>query len=154
MIDFIWGLIGGIIGIIVGFIIEKLYSYFRSRNGILTGNWEQIIPAQKDQDPKRDQVKCHHVGQELNGTIHRIEPKKHDFKKWAFKGRIIDNLIFLTFWTTDPIKNPGSYGTIQLNSVPGKDPNGFYVKLIMTSDNKQLTGKLEQFDLHWTRVSE
>jgi hypothetical protein len=151
--EFVWGIVGGIIGVFIGVLAQQAFQYIRSRRGILTGSWSQIIDAQKGEPFKRDLVRCRHSGSELRGTIERIEPKDQSYKRWTFRGKNIGNLVFVTFWTGDQVKNPGSYGTIQLNVINENDLRGFYVKLIVTPSQKQFSGVLQDFSLQWKRSS-
>lgn len=151
MTDFLWGIGGGIIGVLVGVLAQEGFLYLRSRRGILTGTWSQIIDAQKGEPFKHDLLRCRHFGSDLRGTIERIEPKDQDYKRWTFRGKRIGNLVFVTFWTSDQVKNPASYGTIQLNVINENDLRGFYVKLIVTPGQKQFSGDLQDFSLQWKR---
>jgi hypothetical protein len=152
MADFLWGIGGGIIGVVVGMLTQEVFLYFRSRRGILTGTWSQIIDAQKGELFKRDLVKCLHFGSDIKGTIKRIEPECQNYKRWKFRGKRIGNLVFVTFWTDDQINNPLSYGTIQLNVIDENDLRGFYARLVVTLGQKQFSGELEDFVLQWKRL--
>jgi len=151
VIGFLWGIGGGIIGVFVGLLAQEAFKYLRSRRGILTGTWSQIIEPQKGEPFKRDLVRCHHIGSDLRGTIERIEP--NDQKRWMFQGKRIGNLVFVTFWRSNQLRNPGSYGTIQLNVINENDLRGFYVKLIVTAGQKNFSGELQDFLLQWKRLS-
>jgi hypothetical protein len=143
------GIIGSIIGGGALWMFQLAVTHFREDRGLLTGEWDQIIPAQKNQPEKHDLVNCRDNGSKLRGSIERINPAEQSFKKWQFQGQRRGSLLFMTFWTTNLKSNPGSYGTIQLHSIGENHWKGFYVKLIVTADKEMFTGQLEKFDLEW-----
>ncbi|OGP66106.1 MAG: hypothetical protein A2169_15890 [Deltaproteobacteria bacterium RBG_13_47_9] len=145
----LWGIIGSVIGALLVLLVDRTLAYIREERGPFTGDWDQLIPAQKDQPAKHDIVHCRNNGSKLSGDIERVEPTGQSYKKWRFEGKREGALVFLLFWSTDRERNPDSYGTIQLHMVGKNHWHGFYVKLIVTSDHLKFTGGLEQFELEW-----
>lgn len=149
MDNFIWGIAGSIAGALAVLLVQLSIRYWREERGQLTGQWDQVIPKSGAEPEKHDLVSCRDNGSWLKGKIERIEPIDQNFKKWRFLGLRRDALIFLVFWSTDKIRNPSSFGTIQLHFATSNCWEGFYVKLIVTSKGEQFTGQLEEFNLVW-----
>jgi hypothetical protein len=51
-----WGIVGSIIGALAILLVQELIAYVKARRGVLTGEWNQMIPAQQDQPAKLDRV--------------------------------------------------------------------------------------------------
>ena len=148
--DFLfWGIVSSVLGGFAVLAFQWIVSYVQEEGGPLTGEWVQFIPAQKEEPEKHDIVHCRDKGSKLRGWIERVEPTDQSFKKWRFQGQRKGSLVFLTFCTTDRERNPSSYGTIQLHMAEGNHLRGFYVKLIVNTDQSRFTGQLEQFNLEW-----
>jgi hypothetical protein len=150
-----WSIVGSVIATVTGVSYRCLVDYIKSRRGVLTGSWIQRIPAQKGQPAKMDRVNCRHIGSCFTGDIQRVEPSEQKHKQWQFSGQLRGSLVFMTFWTTDLARNPGSYGTIQLNMIDDAHLWGFYVKRVVASnvdrDKWQFTEGFEQFEIDWMR---
>src|SRR5207302_1737079 len=90
----IWGIVANSISFLLGFGAKELITYFKYRKKALTGDWEQII--EDAQTPKRDLVHCRHIGDKLEGTIERLEPKDQNYKRWKFEAQQRNSMIFGT----------------------------------------------------------
>lgn len=144
-----WGIVGSILGTVGGLFYSDLRDWVRMRRGVLTGDWDQVIPAQNNQPEKKDHVECRHVGDSISGDIHRVTPTNEKNKSWGFEGRVRGDLIFLVFWTTNEKDNPGSYGTIQLHRMPDGFCEGHYERWVLSTDRNQFTGKFQEAQLKW-----
>lgn len=151
MSNIFWGIVGSLLGALVVLLIKEVLSYLKSRKGVFTGEWDQIIPAQQGEPAKHDLVHCQHIGRNIEGKIERLQPKEQRYKNWRFQGQVRSQVLFVTFWTTNEAKNPGSYGTIQLNIITETQLSGFYVKLIVAALEERFTGQLKKFQLEWVR---
>ena len=151
MIEALWGIAGSIVGAVVAIIIKELVTYIKSRRGKLSGEWYQIIYDEKGEEVKRDIVTCRHIGNKIEGEIRRIYPLGQSYKRWKFEGQVRERLFFGIFWTTDEIKNPNSYGNLQHNIIDANTMEGFYIKLILTSDGTQITQQLKPTPFNWKR---
>ena len=151
MTEILFGIVGSLIGALFVLAIQELITIARSRKGVFTGKWDQLIKAQHDEPEKHDLVLCKHVGETIRGTIRRKNPTDQEFKSWMFQGQVRGSLVFVTFWAKDSAKNPGSYGTIQLHIIDEKHLKGFYVKLKVTAAQDKFTGELQKIQLDWQR---
>jgi len=123
------GVLERVVGAVVVLLIQEIIARLRARKGVVSGEWEQIVPQQNSEAEKHDHVVCRHIGNKISGHITRLLPHELKFKRWRFEGQMRVSLVFLTFWPVDAAKNPGSYGTIRLHMIDEKQLQGFYVKL-------------------------
>lgn len=151
MTETLFGIVGSLLGALLVLAVQEMIGRARSRKGVFSGEWEELILAQHGEAEKHDQVTCKHVGNTVSGSIRRQHPTDQTHKNWRFQGHVRGSLIFVTFWATDAAKNPGSYGTIQLHMINEKQLKGFYVKLIVTASQDKFTGELKQVHVEWLR---
>ena len=155
MEEFIFRLIAGILGAIASVIALNFWKDWQYRRGELTGEWEQTIYNNKGKIIKTDLVvlKHNHFNKKIIGTIHRKSPNKESKKEWYFEGIIRGNMLFMIFWSNDLSKNPGSYGTIQLNEVNESNLTGFYIRPNSDGKNGEILKILNKTTIEWKRVN-
>lgn len=154
--NIIFGLIGSVIGALLIWLSENISRSLRTRRGELSGLWYQIIPQHGTEPNKIDRVECKQINDRLTGNISRIFPPNQRFKEWEFEAKTKRNLLFGTFWSRDTSKNPGSYGTLQLNIIDEKHLEGFYVRLLTVAAEEGtpvFTNKLERIPFSWKKAS-
>jgi hypothetical protein len=150
-------IISAIAGAISSLFLKELVDFLKSRDGELSGEWIQIIYDKNGSILKKDIVECYHLGDRLQGTIQRLEPSTDKYRKWTFEGKILDDLFFGTFLTTDRRRNPGSYGTLQLRKVIFQGETtleGFYIKSDsqLGSRKGNLEKSFNETSLKWERA--
>jgi hypothetical protein len=152
MTNLLWGVIGSVAGAVLVLLIQEILSFLKSRHGVLTGKWEQLIYNAEQEPVKKDTVKCRHIGDSLTGEIQRFYPKDQSFKKWRFQGKVRRNLFFGIFWSTDVKRNVTSYGTLQLYLENESLMKGFYVRLKVKSDEVRFSEELTPVRFEWKRI--
>lgn len=140
-----------VLGSVVYLLGYYLIDWLRSEGAVHTGKYEQKIPAQHEEPEKRDEVSCRQVGSKLSGTIRRIQPTDQNHKRWKFEGRTAESAVLLTFWSTDPVRNPGSNGTIMLRVLP-TSLDGHYVKSVQKRTGRVEVPYLVDYNLSWTKI--
>ena len=150
--DIFWGLVGSLVGAIATILARELFLYIKSRRGVYSGKWIQIIYDEDGNEIKRDEVIAKHIGNTLRGTVRRVFPENQAHKRWRFEGQIRGRLFFGIFWSTNVVRNPNSYGTLQLNIVNENEMDGFYVKLVTNAEGFVFTQRLKQVKLKWKRA--
>ena len=143
---------------LLGFLICRIspWIYTKVLKGNLSGTWYQKIPSWGNEPEKLDLVECVHHGDTMSGKIRRLKPEDQRYKSWEFAMKVRRSLIFGIFLSDDLRKNPGSYGTLQLNMLDENHLQGFYVRLAVFSSSPSeptFTDELRQIPFHWERVT-
>jgi uncharacterized membrane protein YqaE (UPF0057 family) len=150
--NFIINLICTFLGAFILWAVSAGYTWYRSKNGLLSGTWHQI--SKNEDIEKQDEVICRQVGDYISGSIKRKLPDDQTQKKWKFIGRIHGEKVFVIFWSTNPIANPDSYGTIQLH-VGDVELQGLYIKAFnepVTQNPAQHLSTFRTVSLVWKRI--
>lgn len=140
----------------LGFVVSRTLPWFyrKIRRGNLSGTWYQVIPSWEGEPEKLDLVECVHYRDTITGKIRRLKPENQRYKSWEFTTKIRRNLIFGIFLSDDVRKNPGSYGTLQLNMLNENHLQGFYVRLTvspLSPNEATFTDELRRIPFQWKR---
>jgi hypothetical protein len=121
------GIAGSVVAAAVVAVVVALWRKYRSGFGAFAGEWDQLIPAYRDEPEKKDIVQCRHRGATVHGIIRRVAPAEQNWKVWRFVGRVRENVVAMCFWSEDQIQD--SFGTILLVHSGEHKYQGHYTKL-------------------------
>jgi hypothetical protein len=150
MIDFVSIAIGFSVSIIGLFIAKwgpPLLDYF---GGPIAGKWVQTIYKYNGEPKRVDEVKCYQRGNNVYGTIKRIEPSDQKEKQWKFLGIYLNGTLFSVYFPKN--RNRISYGSWLLK-VDRKTCEGIYRKYkLQSNDVSEISMKLVDTPFEWTKV--
>lgn len=110
-------------------------------------SYKQIIYNDENTKIKEDivQLKYNLRTQKIKGTIIRQFPINEVHRSWEFDGIIRNGIFFITFCSDDLVKNPNSYGSIQLESI-NNNYVGKYIKPYRDNESNFKVCKIEWTD--------
>jgi hypothetical protein len=143
--------IGIAIGLVIGLALRFGLRTIGARGGSLGGTWEQTLQDGRGGTRAKDRVVCRQSGNELRGTIRRVEPTVEDYKEWRFSGRVDGPLISCVYWGADPQRTPGEAGTLQLALLEPGRGEGFQVRRQTSQDGARFIATSLETKLIWSR---
>ncbi|HEX6817617.1 MAG TPA: hypothetical protein VF120_04520 [Ktedonobacterales bacterium] len=144
---------GVVLGVIVVLVLRVAFASLRGRGGAYSGTWEQTLTGGHGSLRARDAVTCRQSGDELRGTIRRVEPSVEDYKEWRFAGHIHGGLAVCAYWGADPQRLPGDFGTLQLALADAEHATGVMTKRPVSQDGKRFEGEPLETQVVWARPS-
>ena len=144
---------GVVLGALIVLVLRLAFASLSGRGGAYGGTWEQTLTGGRGTMRARDLVICRQIGDELRGTMRRVEPSVEDYKEWRFAGHVQGGLAVCAYWGADPQRLPGDFGTLQLTLADPQRANGLMIKRQVSQTGRDFEGEPLETQVTWARPS-